>query len=324
MPIQYALVGDIGGTNARLALCDLNTGQLVNALTYSGAEYPSLEVVIKQYLNDVDQVVQTACLAIACPINGDWICMTNHSWAFSIKELKEQLHLEHLEVINDFTAVSMAIPVISTQDRIQLGGTNAQADKPIAIFGAGTGLGVAHLIQVNNTWITLPGEGGHVDFAPCTPEEDSLLKWLRKQFGRVSAERCLSGQGLVQIYHHHVISDGREPSVLEPKDITTLALENGNPDCVAALKLFCILMGRFAGNLALNMGTFGGVYIAGGIAPRFKDFLAASDFSQAFEDKGRFNEYLQDIPVYLITHQEPGLLGAGSYLRQALGLPLNG
>lgn len=322
MSQQYALVGDIGGTNARLALCAIDSGEISQPLTYSGADYPSLEVVIKQYLSEVNQQVTTACLAIACPINSDWVSMTNHSWAFSIQELKQQLQLERLEVINDFTAVSMAIPALSKQDYLQIGGKQPQSGKPIAIFGAGTGLGVAHLIQVNNQWLSLPGEGGHVDFAPCSDEEDSLLKWLRQQFGRVSAERCLSGQGLVHIYNHHVISQGREPEALTPKEITELALAKQNPDCVATLSLFCILLGRFAGNLALNMGTFRGVYLGGGIAPRFKEFLVNSGFRRAFEEKGRFNDYLNAIPVFLLTHKEPGLLGAGAYLRQALGKAL--
>ncbi|MDW6004157.1 glucokinase [Vibrio mangrovi] len=323
MPYQFALIGDIGGTNARLALCELATGKVSHARTYACAEYPSLESVIQHYIGESEAEIKQACIAIACPVQGDWISMTNHSWQFSVGTLQSNLGLETFKVINDFTAVSMAIPVLSESDVVKIGPGTAVQGKPIAIYGAGTGLGVAHLLQAGNEWLSLPGEGGHVDFAPGSQEEDRILAELRKAFGRVSAERCLSGQGIVNLYHSLVRADGREPEAYEPKDIVENALEDSQADCKKALELFCVLMGRFAGNLALNMGTFGGVYIAGGVVPRFVEFFLNSGFRAAFEDKGRFNTYLQDIPVFLITHKEPGLLGAGAYLRQSLGLSLS-
>ncbi|QFI54345.1 glucokinase [Aeromonas simiae] len=319
MQQKYALVGDVGGTNARLALCELATGAISHAKTFAGAEHPSLEVVIRHYLDEVSEPVRQACIAIACPIQGDWVAMTNHSWEFSIEETRQNLGLEQLHVINDFTAVSMAIPMLGEGDRIQIGGEAPQSGKPIAIYGAGTGLGVAHLLQAQGQWISLPGEGGHVDFAANTEEEDAVLQVMRGELGHVSAERFLSGPGLVNLYRGLVKSDGREPETLAPKDITERALEGSCLDCRRTLSLFCVLMGRFAGNLALNMGTFGGIYIAGGIVPRFQEFFLASGFRVAFEDKGRFKSYLHPIPVFLITHEGPGLLGAGAYLRQSLG-----
>ncbi len=170
------------------------------------------------------------------------------------------------------------------------------AGKPIAIYGAGTGLGVAHLVHTGEQWLSLPGEGGHVDFAANSEEEDAVLQVMRAELGHVSAERLLSGPGLVNIYRGLVKSDGREPQAFEPKDITERALAGECLDCRRTLSLFCVLMGRFAGNLALNMGTFGGVYIAGGIVPRFQEFFIGSGFRVAFEDKGRFKSYLKDIP----------------------------
>ncbi len=318
MSEQWALVGDIGGTNARLALCDLQSGEVSYAQTYSGAEYDSLQAVILDYCAQQSQTLKHACIAIACPITGDWVSMTNHSWEFSIAELKANCGFDTLEVINDFTAVSLAIPVLPEHACVQIGGGEKQAHKPVAVYGAGTGLGVAQLIHGAGMWHSIPGEGGHVDLPTCNAQEDALAVYLRTQFGRVSAERCLSGQGLVNIYQFIVANQGREPEALEPKQITEQALDNSNPDCVAALDLFCTLMGRFGGNLALTTGAFGGVYIAGGIVPRFQDWFANSGFRTAFEEKGRFNTYLQQIPVYLITHNEPGLLGAGTYIRQSL------
>ena len=319
---SYALVGDVGGTNARLALCAMNSGEISQAKTYSGLDYPSLEAVIRVYLEEHNTQVEDACIAIACPIKGDWVAMTNHTWEFSIAEMKQNLGLKHLEIINDFTAVSMAIPVLADSDKLQFGGAAAQEGKPVAVYGAGTGLGVAHLVKAADQWLSLPGEGGHVDFAPNSEEEDDVLHALRAELGHVSAERLLSGPGLVNLYRGLVLADERIPEALQPKDVTEHALADSCTDCRRALSLFCVLMGRFGGNLALNMGTFGGVYIAGGIVPRFLEFFKSSGFRVAFEDKGRFQGYLKDIPVFLITHEHPGLLGSGAYLRQSLGLKL--
>ncbi|CAM3680394.1 MULTISPECIES: glucokinase [Rahnella] len=319
---KYSLVGDVGGTNCRLALCALESGEISQSKTFSGLDYDSLEAVVREYLAQQHQDVEDACIAIACPITGDWVAMTNHTWAFSIAEMKKNLGLQHLEVINDFTAVSMAIPMLKEEDLLQFGGKKAQDGKPAVIYGAGTGLGVAHLIHANKQWMSLPGEGGHVDFAPNSEEEDIILEQLRTEMGHVSAERILSGPGLVNLYRAIVKSDNREPENFKPKDVTELALADENLDCRRALSLFCVIMGRFGGNLALNMGTFGGVYIAGGIVPRFLEFFKASGFRAAFEDKGRFKDYLMDIPVFLITHDQPGLLGAGAYLRQSIGMTI--
>lgn len=319
---EMVLVGDVGGTNARLALCSLDDGSLSQIKNFSGADYPSLEAVVRTYQDQVGVKVSSVCIAIACPITGDWVSMTNHTWAFSQKELKENLGLKHLSIINDFTAISMAIPALKPEDKIQFGGEEPIPNKPIAVYGAGTGLGVAHLVHTGSTWMSLPGEGGHVDFAPNSLEEVDVLQVLREELGHVSAERLLSGPGLVNLYRGIVKADNREPEKLEPKDVTARALADEDTDCRRALSLFCVLMGRFGGNLALNLGTFGGVYIAGGIVPRFLDFFQASGFRVAFEDKGRFQFYLETIPVYLITHEQPGLLGAGAYLRQELGYKL--
>ncbi|WON78946.1 glucokinase [Serratia sp. UGAL515B_01] len=320
--MTYALVGDVGGTNARFALCSIETGEITQSKTYSGLEFDSLEAVIRQYLGEQQLQIQDACIAIACPVTEDWVAMTNHSWAFSISAMKTSLGLKHLEVINDFTAVSMAIPMLSEADVLQFGGAKAQKDKPIAVYGAGTGLGVAHLVHVNRRWVSLPGEGGHVDFAPNSEEEDIILKVLRSEVGHVSAERVLSGPGLVNLYRAIVKADNRLPEKWAPKDITERALAESCTDCLRALSLFCVILGRFGGNLALNLGTFGGVYIAGGIVPRFMEFFKASGFRAAFEDKGRFKDYVKPIPVFMITHSQPGLLGAGAHLRQTMGIDL--
>ena len=319
---QYALVGDVGGTNARLALCCLDDGAISQIKTFSTAEHDSLETVIRIWLAQQSQAIHSACIAIACPVTGDRIEMTNHHWAFSVREMQANLGLQHLAVINDFTAVSMAVPMLQPEHLLQFGGRAPVRHKPVAVYGAGTGLGVAHLINVEQRWVSLPGEGGHVDCAANSQQEEQVLAILRAELGHVSAERVLSGNGLVNLYRAIVQLAGRKPENLQPKEVTERAVAGSCIDCQQALSLFCVMMGRFGGNLALNLGTFGGVYIAGGIVPRFLDFFQASDFRAAFEDKGRFKEYLRDIPVYLITHEQPGLLGAGAHLRQILGQTL--
>ncbi|OFC61547.1 glucokinase [Candidatus Erwinia dacicola] len=316
---KYALVGDVGGTNARLALCDVETGAILQAKTFPTTNYASLEAVIHAYLDEQQQDIKHGCIAIACPITEDWVEMTNHNWAFSTSKMKTSLAFKALEIINDFTAVSMAIPMLSPDDVLQFGGEPAVQDKPVAVYGAGTGLGVAHLIHVDKRWVSLSGEGGHVDFAANSDEEDMILEVLRAELGHVSAERILSGGGLVNLYHAIVKSDDREPENLKPRDVSERALNGSCTDCRRALSMFCVCMGRFGGNLALNLGTFGGVYIAGGIVPRFLEFFKASGFRAAFEDKGRFRDYTSHIPVFMITYDQPGLLGAGAHLRQTLG-----
>ena len=317
--MALGLVGDIGGTNARFSMVDLETGELSDLMVYSGLAFPTLEACALQYLKDVKKKVEHACIAIACPVTGDWVQMTNHTWKFSIAEMRKNMKLDTLEIINDFTAVSMAIPALKEEDKVQIGGGQPQKDRPIAIYGAGTGLGVAHLIHHAGVWIPIPGEGGHVDFAPHTEEEDKVLHQLRKTFSHVSCERVLSGPGLVNIYNAVVRSENRDPENYLPKDITEKALGNSDADCVRTFRLFCELMGRFGGNLALNIGAFGGVYIAGGIVPRFVQEFKDSGFRRAFEEKGRFDKYLSQIPVYVVTHNFVGLLGSGAYLRQSIG-----
>ena len=250
--------------------------------------------------------------------------MTNNPWEFSISAMKTTLNLKDLIVINDFTAMSMSVTVLDKKSMVKIGGEKADLEAPMAIYGAGTGLGVGHLIHVGNKWIPLPGEGGHVDLAPANINEDMILMSLRGRIGHVSAERVLSGPGLVNLYEAIAMRNERVRPNMTPADVTAGALSDhpADPDCLEALNTFCRLMGRFGGNLALTMSTFGGVYIAGGVVPRFIDFFKNSKFRDAFEDKGRFKPFMQKIPVYVITDNLAGLKGAGAYLRQHLGAKL--
>lgn len=313
-----ALVADIGGTNIRLAIADLATLEIDRVQTYRCADFDNIDGAIKQYLSFLDFDVHFACLDVACPVTGDKVDLTNNHWCFSQKALAKQFGFEKLIVINDFTAIAMAVPQLSPEAKEQIGGKEPQANKPIAIYGAGTGLGVAHLVNVANKWVPLGGEGGHVDFTPTDDEQIAILKELKKKYPTVSAEQLLSGLGLVQIYQSLCAINNVEAQNYQPADISNHAIDQTDPIAEKTLAVFCRILGTFGGNLALTLATFGGVYIAGGIVPRFIDYLKQSDFREQFEAKGRFRPFVSGIPVYVVTEPQPGLIGCAAYLKQEL------
>ena len=316
---MLSVVVDLGGTNIRLAVCDLKTGELSQLKESPCADFKTIEEAVSTYFATLTEKVKHLCIGIACPVDGDHIVMTNLSWEFSKQALKEELGLESLYVINDYTAISLAVPFLPEEEKIQIGGGEAQAEGVTAVFGPGTGLGVSHIIKPADKWISLDGEGGHVSFTPNTREQADILFLLQEQFGHVSAERILSGQGLINLYQSLCALSDQQAEFEQPKEVHIAALDGSCDIARRALQVFCQVMGGFAGNLALNLDCTGGVYIAGGIVPRFVEFFQASEFRSFFEEKGRFKDYLSAIPTFLITHDNPGLLGASAYLRQELG-----
>ncbi|WP_094751907.1 glucokinase [Psychromonas sp. CD1] len=313
---MLAVVGDIGGTNIRLAVCNIKNGELSQLREYSCAQFITLDAVLVQYFSTLRDTVKYLCLGIACPVEDDAVIMTNFSWQFSKKALKEKLQLNALYLINDYTAISLAVPFLKENEQLQIGGGAIKEGAPKAVFGPGTGLGVAHLIQIKNKWLSLKGEGGHASLSVNNREQADILLLLQDQYGHVSTERVLSGQGFVNIYHSLCRLSGKSPEFYEPQQVTTAAFSQKCPLALHSIEVFCQIMGAFAGDLALNLACFGGVYIAGGIVPRFSEFFIKSDFRQCFENKGRFKPYLRAIPTFLIIHENPGLLGASVYLRQ--------
>jgi len=315
---MLSVVADIGGTNIRLAVLTLATGEMNQVEEYPCATFSSLEAAFVQYFTSLKDPVSHLCIGIACPVEDDLVKMTNNNWEFSKTALKEKLSLTSLYVINDYTAISLAVPYVDDKDKIQIGGGEEIENGVKAIFGPGTGLGVSHLIKQDEKWISLDGEGGHASFAPNTSQQADVFLLLQEQFGHVSAERLLSGQGLVNIYNALCRIASKSTVYAQPAEISKAALANECEIALQALNLFCQAMGGFAGNLALNLQCGGGVYIAGGIVPRFVEFFENSEFREFFEAKGRLKGYLQTVPTYLITHSNPGLLGASVYLRQEL------
>lgn len=319
---NVGLIADVGGTNIRLALVDYQSGSIEQIKKYRCSEFPGIEDAIRVYLDEVDIQLEDACIAIACPTSGDWITMTNHSWAFSRSETKRNLGFKNFCVINDFTANAMSIPTLNARQRIQIGGAKSDADAPISVYGPGTGLGVAHLINHKGRFIPIACEGGHADFSPISELEVEILSFLKGRFGRVSNERLISGPGLANIYEALCHIHQKPVQQYLPADVSTKGLSGEDSICRQALAIFCQMMGSFGGNLALTLGAFGGVYIAGGVVGNFVDYFIGSDFRNRFEEKGRFSRYCSQIPVYLITAEQPGLQGAAAYLRQELGFYL--
>jgi glucokinase len=313
------VLGDIGGTNARFAWQDGDGAPLRDMASLATADHPTLASALKSYLAGLGRAAPPWCaIGIANPITGDHVQMTNSHWQFSISDLKRELGFERLVVINDFTALALALPELAPADLQQLGGQAAVANTAIALIGPGTGLGVSGLVpdSVPGRWVALQGEGGHVTLAATNAREASVLAVLRERFGHVSAERAVSGQGLEALHAALCTLDGiNGPTPMAAAEISDHALAGSDPRCVEALDLFCAFLGNVAGNLALTLGARGGVYIGGGIVPKLGAAFARSRFRACFEDKGRFRGYLEAVPVFVIRAEvSPALLGASRAL----------
>lgn len=314
------LIGDIGGTRARFAVIDSPDSPPGRFRTLCCDDHASLLEAVHAYLLLEGGVTapRVAAFGIANPVEGDHVQMTNHDWSFSIEQLRTELGLERLVVLNDFTALALSLPQLQADERRQIGGGRERAGRPIALLGAGTGLGVSGLVRCGNGYAPLEGEGGHVTLAASTPREAELIAVLAARFGHVSAERALSGPGLVALHDAIRQLAGAAPLALEANEISAQAIAASCPWCSEALQVFCAMLGTVAGNLALTLGAFGGVYIGGGIVPKLGDFFDHSDFRRRFEQKGRFSDYLARIPCYVILAEYPALRGAAAALDQAL------
>jgi len=314
------IIADIGGTNIRIAIVEHDSDSYFHDIaTYKCAEYGGLAEVLSSYIEEKQLAGYqlNACLAIACPVDDDLISMTNLPWQFSQSQLKETLGFGSLTLINDYTAIAMAIPLLNDSQKVKVGGGEAVEGKSISVCGPGTGLGVANLINVKGKWASVSGEGGHVDFAPVGELEIDILRYLNRIKPRVSYEQLLSGYGLEQIYQAICAIKGETSNEkLAAHEISEKALAAECEICRLSLSVFCRSLGSFAGNLALTCNSLGGVYIAGGIVPRFIDFLKSSAFRERFESKGRLSHITRQTPTYVITESQPGLLGAAAYVLQ--------
>ena len=320
---KLALIGDIGGTNARFALADLTAEQpqILQERTYRDAEVGSLAEAGRRYLDATGAQPRHAALAVASPIEGDVITLTNRGWSFRRSELQAALGLDDLRLINDFAAIAWAAPHLAASDRLAIHGESATPPQgPVTLIGAGTGLGVALLTgSTAQGWHVVPTEGGHAGFAPTDDEERALAAWLTVRHGRVSNERLLSGQGLSNIDAclrgvPPVAAPAPVPGARRSKDVVDAALSGRDASAEHALRRFCSIYGAVAGDAALLHGA-STVLIAGGVVLHFLDFFRASGFMPAFVAKGRHVAYMQRMAVQVVTHPNPGLLGAAVAVR---------
>ena len=351
------ILGDIGGTNARFAWQAGPGAPLQHGLILSCADHPTLAAAIDEYLRRIGAPRPAAAsIAIANPIQGDHVQMTNHSWSFSIREMQRSFKLKQFVVLNDFKAIALALPALPVEDLRQVGGGQSCNDGPRAVIGPGTGLGVAGLVgDDRGGWVAIDGEGGHATLAATNEREWRVIEWLDRRYGHASAERAVSGPGLADLYtalreidgdgsrdggrdgsrdggrdgshdggrdgngHRDGVRAGDEPIAIDAATITGLALEGQDRRAIEALDLFCAFLGIVAGNLALTLGATGGVYIGGGIVPRLGGFFDRSSFRSRFEAKGRFASYVASIPTFVIVREtSPALIGAERALDAAI------
>jgi glucokinase len=309
------LVGDVGATNARFGLVSPD-GAVLHSNIYACADFAEIGDAIDAYLATRGNLAmpRLGALAIAAPIAGDQIRMTNHPWSFSIAALRDRLGFERLLAINDFTAVALALPRLSAADRMPVGGGAPVEGMPIAALGPGSGLGVSGLIPAGSGSVPLAGEGGHATMAPASERESAVLALMRRHFDHVSAERCLSGPGLVNLYTSLAALDRVPAASYTAAQITDPETGAKDPLCREATAMFCAMLGTFAGDLALTLGARGGVYIAGGIVPRLGTRFAESEFRARFEAHGRMGALLAAVPTYVVTHPLPAFLGCAAAL----------
>ncbi|HVK31896.1 MAG TPA: glucokinase [Burkholderiaceae bacterium] len=314
------LLGDVGGTNARWAW-QAGPGQApgrVQSLPTAG--FATIADCIAAYLAAQGlPAPRELAFGIATAVTGDRVQMTNHAWSFSIEALNATLGTERVRVLNDFEALAHAVPLLGAGDLRAVGGGTAQAGSTLAVLGAGTGLGVSGLVpDGHGGWRVIVGEGGHATLAATTAREASLLAVLRERFDHVSAERALSGPGLVNLYQALCALDGLAAEPLDAAQVVQRALDPPatptHAACAEVLQTFAALLGTVAGNLALTLGARGGVYIGGGIVPRLGERFAQLPFRERFEAKGRFRGYLAAIPTWVIMAESPALLGAARAL----------
>ncbi|MFM9829654.1 MAG: glucokinase [Sphingomonas sp.] len=312
---------DIGGTHARFAIANVAGGRVVSLgepVTLKTAEHASLQTAWEAFAEKADRPLpRAAAIAVASPIGGDIIKLTNNPWIIRPALVKERLAVDAFSLVNDFGAVGHAAAQLPDAMFSHLCGPDVPlpATGPMTVCGPGTGLGVAQILRTDHGYHVIETEGGHTDFAPLDELEDAMLQRLRRHYTRVSVERIVAGPGIIAIYETLAEIEGRAVQRLDDKAIWTMALQGSDSLALAALDRFCLSLGAAAGDLALAQGAKG-VVIAGGLGLRLKNHLTRSGFAERFVAKGRFRELMQAIPVKLITHAQPGLFGAAASFAQ--------
>ncbi len=301
------LIADVGGTSSRCAVYDVQGRRYDGLQVFRNDDFPSLDELLAGYLSTIDNKPAAGAIAIAAPVSGEDVRMTNRDWRFNRIELGHELGLAPLYIVNDFHAVACALPDIRQRDLAEVGKSREYRGGTRAALGPGTGLGVGAWVDDGKGGAAMFGEGGHVTLPGRNAEEDGIIARLRDRYGHCSAERVLSGPGIVALHNamHGEMKTSRE--------ITSGTVD---PKCRATMEQFFRFLGSVAADLALTTGATGGVYIAGGIVPDHIEQIRASTFRERFEDKNRYRGYMQSIPTWVITDPVPALSGLGAYIRR--------
>jgi glucokinase len=313
------LLADIGGTNIRFTLYERGIAGPVSTSPVADRRDPISAIRAFLAAEGHGREVRHALFAVAGPVRDGRTSLTNHSWEIDAEAIRKALGFSSVSLTNDFEATAWAIPRLAAGDVVPVGTGAAVPDQPIAAVGPGTGLGIACLVQDARSPHVIASEGGHASLAASNDRETAVVAILRERFGHVSAERALSGNGLVNLYSAIAALDGTVVPERDAAQITAAALADACPVSRAALDMFCAMLGSVAGDLALIFGARGGVYVAGGMIPRFPDYLARTEFRRRFEAKGRLAGYVTAIPTAIVVHPSPALRGLEALLDMAHG-----
>ena len=327
---DLALIADVGGTNVRFALARPGSDDILipdSIAQFSVASFDSLAAAAEHYVRDLGVRPVSAVFAVAGPTDGRTVVMTNCPWSISAERIAEDLELESVTLVNDFAALSAGIPFLPADALRVLGprvppALDGATARVVAVIGPGTGLGVGLLIHRNGEAFVLDTEGGHVAFAPTTPEELEVLRLLAARFDRVSNERLISGPGLLNIYGAMCALDGVAPTLTIPAGVSAAATSGNNVQARRASELFVEILGAIAGDLVMTYGAWDGVYLAGGLITVLLPWLERAPFRTRFESKGRIAEALVDVPTAAVIHPQAGLLGAGAIATRERITPL--
>lgn len=313
------MLADVCGTHARFGL-ERAPGNIDTIEVLRCTDYQTFAAAAEAYLEKANSPpVRHAAVAIATPVSGDHIKMTNHHWTFSCEATRRQLLLDTLVVVNDFTALSMSLPHLEPQHYQKIGTGKSRPNSVIGLVGAGTGLGVGGLIATEGRWIALGSEGGHTSFSPADDREMAILQYCWKKYEHLSAERLVSGQGIELIHEALAAIHGKAVEHPGTSEIMKRALERSDVLCMEAIECFCAMLGTIASNVAVTFGTLGGMYIGGTIVPRLGNYFEKSPFRARFEQKGRFTDYLAEVPTFVITAPYPAFVGIAAILSEHLG-----
>ena len=310
------LIGDIGGTNARFAILVDSNAEPKTFPVVQTADFATIDEAIQSAILDRTSIIpQSAVLAVAGPVEGDEIDLTNCDWVVRPRKMMETMGFSDIIVINDFEAQALAVVALDDENLEMVCPGRSEATGSRVVLGPGTGLGMAGLVHAQHTWFPVPGEGGHVDMGPRSERDLEIFPHLERIEGRVAAEQILCGRGMVNLYRAINAADGKKPVHETPAEISSAGLDGSDPVAVETLDLFVTYLGRLAGDMALIFMARGGVYLSGGIAQKIVPTLKNGHFRAAFEDKAPHGALVKDIPVYVITHPKAALVGLAAYAR---------